>query len=205
MTAPGAPPPAGATPPGWTALPPAGWTALPPAGLAHPGLSPAGLSPTAVPPPPPGPGVQPPFVAPPTDGTRQRRWLALGLAGAAVLICCVGGLFGVGGLVVFGTQMVVDEARTAVHDYLTAIRDDNFDAAYDLLCDARREQVTKPQFVDSVSTWDYISFEVGQPQIDSAVTVPATLRFADHTSEDVRFYLNQDRKTGDFKVCGQQG
>jgi hypothetical protein len=127
------------------------------------------------------------------------------LAGAAVLLCCVGGLFGIGGLVVFGTQMVVDEARTTVHDYLSAIEDDNFDAAYELLCDARRGQVTRNQFIDSVASWDFIAFDVGQPQIDSSVTVPATLRFADHTSQDVRFFLDQDRKTGDFKVCGQQG
>src|SRR5262245_20389120 len=74
------------------------------------------------PPPPPGPGVQPPFVAPPTDGKRRRRWIALAWSGAAALVLCIGGVVGVGALAVFGSQMIIDQSKAAVRDYLTALQ-----------------------------------------------------------------------------------
>src|SRR3981189_2170850 len=99
-------------------------------------------APEPPPEPPPGPGVVPPFVAPPTDGTRQRRWLAVGLAGGAALVVCLGGLVGFGGLLVFGSQMVVQQSQTAVTDYLTAIKGRNYDAAYNKMCPAERNKIS---------------------------------------------------------------
>src|SRR5215470_1555921 len=98
------------------------------------------------PPPPPGPGVQPPFVAPPTDGARQRRWLAIGLAAASALLCCVGGLFGLGGVVVLGGRAVIDEAKLAVTNYLTAVERQNYAGAYRLLCDQIQARTTETEF-----------------------------------------------------------
>jgi len=159
-----------------------------------------------VPPPPPGPGVQPPFVAPPTDGARQRRWLAVGLSVAAALILCVGGLFGLGGLFVFGSQMILDQARTAVTDYLTAVQKEEYGEAYAQLCDSRRASVDETQFRRTFANKPGItSFTVGDPILTSTMVVPAALRFDNGTSDSVRYLLEQDTSTGEFEVCGEEG
>jgi len=166
---------------------------------------PVGLPPGA-PPPPPGPGVQPPFAAPPTDGTRRRRWLALGLAGAAVLIVCVGGIFGIGALLVFGGQMVVDQSRAAVTEYLTAIEDEDYEAAYAKLCTQLQRRTGEAEFARSFDRQPKISsFTVLDPVIDADITVPASVSYADGTRETRRFLVDQDSSTGEFLVCGETG
>jgi hypothetical protein len=161
---------------------------------------------SSTPAPPRGPGVRPPFVAPPTDGARQRRWLAVGLASAAVLLCCVGGLFGMGGLVVLGNQMVVDQARGVVTDYLNAIKEHQYRDAYDLICDREREQTSLPEFSVALAGEPQIeSFELRDPVLDEPIVVPATLRFRNGAMDDVRYLLEQERSTGEFRVCGKEG
>jgi hypothetical protein len=169
-------------------------------------LIPATMPPTAVPGPPPGPGVQPPFVAPPTEGARQRRWLALGLAGAAALVCCVGALFGLGGLVVLGSQVVEDEARGVVTDYLTAIRDEEFGQAYDLLCDREQRRASLSEFTSSFDDEPGLtSFTIGEVESAEQLVVTATLRYSNASTDQVRFLIEQDRQTAELEVCGQEG
>ena len=57
-----------------------------------------------VPAPPPGPGAAPPFAAPPTDKNKRGLWIGLGVGGLVLLLCCVGGIFGVGVLYVNATR-----------------------------------------------------------------------------------------------------
>ena len=159
-----------------------------------------------MPPPPPGPGVQPPFVAPPTDGSRRRRGIALGLAGAAVLVLCVGGLLGLGGLVVFGSQMIVDQSRAAVTDHLTAVRDGDLEVAYERLCDRQREEISEEEFRRTLEDAPPIeTFTVGEPVISDRIVVPATLNYANGTTETVDYLLEQDTSTAEFEVCGTEG
>jgi len=164
--------------------------------------SPAGR----VPAPPPGPGVQPPFVAPPTDGRRQRRWIAFGIAAGLALVCCVGGLIGLGGLAVLGTQVILNDAKNVVTEYLTAIQDGEYDRAYELVCARQRAETTAEEFAESFAGEKEIeSFEVGEPDAQNVVTVPATLHYVDGSDRDVRFRLDQDSSTGEFRVCGLDG
>lgn len=157
-------------------------------------------------PPPPGPGVRPPFVAPPTDGARQRRWLAVGLASAAALVVCVGGLVGLGGLLVFGYQMTLDQSRAAVTEYLTAIKEEDFSRAYAQLCDAQRARVDEREFVRARASEPGIAtFTVGEPDLTGPVVVPATVGYDDGSSATVRYVLEQDTSTGEFEVCGEDG
>jgi hypothetical protein len=161
---------------------------------------PAGRAPVPVP--PPGPGVQPPFVAPPTDGARRRRWVALGLAGAALLICCVGGAGGLGSLIVLASRVAVQSEQRAVSDYLTALSDGNYDDAYALLCPRVRAGLPFGEFQDVQSRRPkIISFEVGTPSTNSLV-VPATVDYNEQQQRAVHFTLEQDRTTGKFWVCG---
>lgn len=166
-------------------------------------MTPEGSTAGAVaPPPPPGPGVQPPFVAPPTDGARQRRWIAIGVSAGVAVLCLVGALVGVGGLAVIGTQVVLNQARGVVVDYLTAIHDEEYADAYDLLCAAQKRNTTLTEFTDSFNAQLPLqSFEVGEPIADQDLIVPATLHYRTETRH-VRYRLEQDRRTGKFGVCG---
>jgi hypothetical protein len=167
------------------------------------GSAPSGSA-IAAPEPPPGPGVVPPFVAPPTDGTRQRRWLAVGLAGGAALVLCLGGLVGFGGLLVFGSQMVVQQSQTAVTGYLTAIKGRNYDAAYNKMCPAERNKISKSEFERNLALQpDISSFAVAQPAVGDKIVVPATISYADGTAQTVQFVVEQDTSTSDFEVCGE--
>lgn len=156
-------------------------------------------------PPPPGPGVAPPFVAPPTDGARRRRWIAIGLGGAAALVCCVGGVFGLAGLLVLGTQAVSDQSRTVVVDYLSALRDQRYDDAYRLLCDDVQRAATLPEFSRALDAQPGVSsFTVREPDLTrDPIEVPATVRYDNGTSEETRYLLKQDTTTGEFEVCGE--
>ena len=158
---------------------------------------------TVAPPPPPGPGVQPPFVAPPTDGARQRRWIAIGVSAGVAVLCFIGALVSVGGLAVVGTQVVLNQARGVVVDYLTAIREEQYADAYNLLCAAHKQQITLARFVETFNfQLPLQSFEVGEPETaGNDLAVPATLHYRTET-RDVRYRLEQDRRTGKFGVCG---
>jgi hypothetical protein len=169
-------------------------------------VNPAGtvVAAPAVPAPPPGPGVQPPFVVAPTDGARQRRWLAVGLAGGTALLCCVGSLFGLGGLVVFGNRMIADQARAAVTDYLGALRDERYSDAYTQLCDRERESIDEIEFEASASSGPtLLAFTVGQAALSDVMIVTASLHYEDYSSRDVHYLMEQDTSTGEFEVCGE--
>jgi hypothetical protein len=122
--------------------------------------------PSSAPPPPPGPGVQAPFVAPPTDGARQRRWWAVGLSVGVAVLCCVGGLFGTGGLVVLGGRMVIDSTRAVVIRHLTAVRRrprEGVRADLRRRAGAARRNSSSPRSAQERP----ITFEVDQPIIGS--------------------------------------
>jgi hypothetical protein len=167
-----------------------------------------GVAPTAVsgaPPPPPGPGVQPPFAAPPTDGTRQRRWLAVALAGGAAMVLCVGGLVGLGGVVVLSIQVLRDESVTAVTEFLTAIQDERFGEAYDQLCESVQSRTPRSAFIrDQASGPGITRFTVGEAQLADAIRVPATINYDDRTVSSVHFVMEQDAQTGAVEVCGEE-
>jgi hypothetical protein len=161
---------------------------------------------TAVPAPPPGPGLQPPFVAPPTDGTSQRRWVAAGLTAAAVLICCLGGIVGLGSLVVLGTRVTQQQAEQAVVDYLTALEQGQWTKAYGLLCDDVRRDTSLDEFTARYADQPrLVSFTVdGLNAVASGLVVTATLHDADGDTRRADFPLDQTAD-GDYRVCGIVG
>ncbi len=178
----------------------------PTAGAAVPGGSATvRLDGPTAPPPPPGPGVQPPFVAPPTDGARQRRWVAIGLGIGAAVLLCVAGVAGLGGLAVLGAQMLREQARATVTDYLTGLRDGDWDKAYGELCDELQQVISPERFAADQASFPRVeSFEVGDSDFArEPITVAATVTRVDSRAEDVEYIIWQDPTTGGFEVCGE--
>jgi len=159
-----------------------------------------------VPAPPRGPGVTPPFAAPPTDRNRRGLWIGLGVGGLVLVLCCVGGLFGFGLILVSGTEKVKTEAHQVVDDYLLALQREQYDKAYDLLCPALTAHESPQEYAARQSRLPHpLSYEVGQAEIGNAIVVPATVRYDSGDTRLLRFRLTQDTSTGDLKVCEVTG
>ncbi|HEY8471494.1 MAG TPA: hypothetical protein VIL37_02530 [Natronosporangium sp.] len=150
---------------------------------------------------PPGPGVQPPFVVAPIEGRRARTWLGLGVAGGLLAACCGIGGVAFGGLIVFGTEAVNEQAQRAVSDYVAAIAEQDWEQAHELRCERDRNRL---------SPADLAQAQAGQPQIETYqvgdldfqdLTVPVQLTYDDLTGERVEVPVEQSQ-TGRFEVCG---
>lgn len=143
----------------------------------------------AVPPPPAAPpalAALPVFTppVPPKSGTR----LVVGLvAGALVLLCCLGGVAGLVGLGVYGYS--ANREVVAVTVYLEALRTSDFDNAYRQLCDPAQERQTREEFVSEQTTQArLVDYEIAEPEEDADATlVGARLRYADRTVKDEVF------------------
>ena len=159
-----------------------------------------------VPAPPPGPGVAPPFPAPPTDRSRRGLWIGLGVGALALVVCCAGGLFGIGLIIVNGTDLVRRQARDAVGVYLQALVDRDYDRAYNLLCASRRAQTSPELFTEEQRRAPHPeSFTVQDPEITDAIRVPADVTYDTGGSRIVRYLVIQNRSTAEFNVCGETG
>ena len=153
--------------------------------------------------PPPGPGVQPPFAAPPIDGDRTRVWVGLGVGAAALVLCCVGGVAAVGGLMVTGVRAVNEQSQAAVTHYLDAFIKEDYRAAYSQLCDVEQKRETAQQFADRISRGPrVVSYTLHDTEVAQRIVVPADVSFTTGTARALRFVLDQDTGEGRFEVCG---
>lgn len=190
------PPGAGPAGPGG----PSGYGGEPPWSGAVPGRPGGGTA--VLPPPPPGPGVRTPFVAPPTDGNRRR--LATGLITSAVVLVlvCAGGVVGIGALIEGSVAARRTGATKAVTAFLTDIQHDNYTRAYREQCADLKRQVSFGEFVDDFSRSPLISFQLGDPQIDTDATiVPVDLTFAGGAQDHERIAVVVE-SDGTSRVCG---
>jgi hypothetical protein len=153
--------------------------------------------------PPQGPGVQPPFAAPPIDGDRTRVWVGLGVGAAALLLCCLGGVAGVGGLLYTGIRALNEQARVAVGGYLDAVEAENFVEAYSRLCDDAKRQESVQQFSARLADEPHISgYTLYEASIAEQIVLPADVRYDTGQQQTLRFVLIQDTQTGELEVCG---
>jgi hypothetical protein len=162
-------------------------------------------APVGVPSPPPGPGVVPPFAAPPTEGRGTRLWLGLGAAGLVAVLCCGGGIAAVVGLLLVGTRAINEQARVVVTEYLDAVSDEQWDKAYNLLCNDLQRQENRAAFQRRVEDEPTIeSFRVEQADLlgDSGdVIVPVDVTYTTGNRDTLRFTMAQDGSTGQLEVC----
>jgi hypothetical protein len=172
-----------------------------PPGAAPP---PHEVPPAAAAPVPPGPGVQPPFAAAPTEGRTARLWLGLGVAGAALALCCGGGVAAFGALVVTGLQALDEQADRVVGDYFDAVIAEDWERAYGRLCERDRRAESLAAFSDRVAAEPQIaSYQLGDLKPTSPdLRLPADLNYVGGGSERVEVPLEQNTTTGDLEVCG---
>lgn len=130
-------------------------------------------------------------------------WLGLGAGGLALVLCCIGGLVGIGGLMVTTVQAINEQAQKTVGSYLDALRAEEYDDAYDLLCDSVQGEESKEEFASRVASEPRVaSFQLSDPEIANRIIVPARIQFADGDADTLRFVLERDNQTGTFEVCG---
>jgi S-adenosylmethionine:diacylglycerol 3-amino-3-carboxypropyl transferase len=130
--------------------------------------------------------------------------MALGLSTAAVLVACVAGIAALGGVFYLAYQALREQAQATVVDYLTALRDREYDQAYDLLCDSFQATTSREAFERSNRQGPRISsFDVGEATLTEEIVVPATIRYSNSTERTVRYIMFQDTATGGLEVCGE--
>jgi len=169
---------------------------------AYPGLGvgPMAPPPGAVePPPPPGPGVTPPFAAPPADRDRRRLWIGLGAGAAVLLLCCVGGLVGLGVVIVSAVKQGEREATTVVTTYLDAMRAGEPETAYDQLCRDFAATTSVADLQEQIEDQPIESFQLGEPELIQAVEIDAQVRYDDGSTGTLRFFVDIDRS--EYRIC----
>lgn len=141
------------------------------------GLDPGfGLPPgQGVPPPPQGPGAAPPFAAPPTERDKRRMWISLGIGALVLVLCCAGGVGGIGVILIGGVEQSKRQASATVEAYLDAVQDGNTRGARTQICSDLGPGVSASELVSRTSSTDFTSYSLGEPKLTSTIDVPATL------------------------------
>lgn len=153
---------------------------------------------------PQGPGVTAPFPAPPAEGGSTRLGWGLLVAGIVLVLCCGGGGAALVGFVVSNVAAVNEQARTVMTDYLEALRDEDYEAAYNLLCDSQQQEFTTDDFRAAARGPGIVErFVIGEVDIATdPYTVPVTQTYRDGSSEHVTYLLVLDEKSAQLEVCG---
>jgi hypothetical protein len=159
---------------------------------------------THIPPPPPGPGVQTPFATPPTERDRKRLWIGLGIGGALLVLCCGGGLFGLGAFAINRADSLRSTAESVVTQYLEDTRRQNFDAAFDLLCAQEQSKFGHGDFAAMIRSRGRIAgFRVGTAMITgTTVIVSAAVDFESGPTRYPTYSLVEEQEPGNLRICG---
>jgi hypothetical protein len=153
-----------------------------------------------VPAPPPGPGVAAPFAAPPRDRDNKSLWIGLGAGGLLLVLCCVGGIFGIGLLASGGEELVRSQATAVVGTYLEALRKESYPEAYDLLCSDVTSSLSLEGFEARMSDPPLVAYRIDSVALDQDLVVSATIQRDGRSSENVNYPLVQSGSL--LKICG---
>ena len=197
MTGPASPPP----PPGPFAAPESFGASEP---FGAPGFGAPGFGgPPVVPPPPAGPGVQAPFATPPTERDRKRLWIGLGVGAALLVVCCGGGAFGFGALLVNRAGALRTEAVAVVRQYLNDLRAESYSSAYRLLCSDLRNNMNQAEFTSREHDRPrVVQFAIGSASLSgSQVLVPAEVVGEDGSTRHPTFALVEEDQPAALRIC----
>jgi hypothetical protein len=147
--------------------------------------------------------VQVPFGAPPGERDRRRLWIGLGVGGALLAVCCVGGIFGFGALVVQTGRGLINEATTVVGDYLDALRGNDYQRAYNLLCADLRSQTPINQYANEQFAKSPVrSYSLGEPRAQgSTIWVQAEVIRDDGPETDDFGLVREGTGSAALRIC----
>jgi hypothetical protein len=130
-------------------------------------------------------------------------WAGISVGIAAVVVCCVAAVAGLGVVVVGGARQVEREARRTVSDYLGDLRDGKPSAAYHRLCERSRRDESALAFSRRVGAYPVTDFRVGEVEMSqSDVMVAAEVEYATRGWRDREFVVQTE---GDHMViCGER-
>ena len=129
---------------------------------------------------PAGPGAVPPFAAPPVEGRTARVWIGLSVAALALLLCCGGGTVALVGLLVTSSEAINEQAQATVDDYFAAVSQQDFTAAYRMLCTDAQRRETSDEFAERLSEQPEVdSYSVGQASMTTPIVVQVSVTYVD--------------------------
>jgi hypothetical protein len=109
-----------------------------------------------------------PAFAPPVPRPNRTVLIVSLVVGVTLLVCCGGGVFGVGGLFYYTYNTAQDRAQTEVETYLGDLQAGRFPQAYARLCDEARAERSVNEFTeDEQAAGQVVSYQVSdRVQVD---------------------------------------
>jgi len=151
--------------------------------------------------PPQGPGVYPPFPAPPVEGRGRRIGWGIGIAAGVAVLVCGGGTAALVGIGISATASLQEHAQAAVGDYLDALRDKRYDAAYGMLCDDAQDDESPAEFRSRVAGEDPITRWTFGDLDFTSLTLPVDVIYTGGGTGELDASLKQDTGTGELELC----
>jgi hypothetical protein len=153
--------------------------------------------------PPPGPGVAPPFAAPPTDRNKRTLWIGLGVGGLVALLCCVGGVIGLGVIVASANDQAERNATATVVKYLDAMKARQIDTAYAQLCPQLARRLGRTGLRNLAQERAISGYRLDDPLVGSSVDITAHIdTAAGAIDETYTLVPASEGDATDFEICG---
>jgi hypothetical protein len=150
--------------------------------------------------PPQGPGVAPPFAAPPRDRDNKRLWIGLGVSGLVIVLCCVGGILGIGVIASGSEDLVRGQASSVVRTYLEALQEQSYADAYDQLCDKITQNLSRRDFEVQVGRPAVTGYTIGEVEVTTPIIVNASVTQSGRAAVNHRYEIVQSGTA--LQICG---
>jgi hypothetical protein len=125
------------------------------------------------------------------------------VGGVGFVLCCAGGLFGFGLLVVASNDQTQLQARQAVQAFLEAVQQEDYQTAHDMLCANLAGRISSETIQTEFGQHRISGYTIGSVRAGGrTVSVDAELRFSDLPPRTVVFTLVPEGT--DLKICGWQ-
>ena len=117
---------------------------------------------------------------------------------ALVLLCCLGGIGSIGGVVYLGYRVEKEDTVTALEGYLDNLKAERYAAAYDDLCEDAQEGIDLRQFATrSAAGGRVISYRVDEDSMsgwggDAGFTIDVEVRRENRPARTETFFVHAE-------------
>jgi hypothetical protein len=136
------------------------------------------------------------------DRSRRGLWIGLALGAIALVVCCVGGIVGIGVVGVAATDQMQQQAQRTVRTFLDAVREGDFDKAHTQICEVSAQRRPAYEIEREFKPLNVRGYRLGEVQTSSSqgsLVLEATLT-GTGGERRYRFYLSQERDK--LRICG---